>query len=92
MGQADTVREARGGEGRDWAGLYLLEDGDDRRLPLLQVVQHHEDVSVGRETASGRVPNVTALGGTEHSRVTAVLQHLRRAQKHGMKLQHHLLN
>lgn len=40
---------------------YLLQHGDDRRLPLLQEVQHHEDVGIRREASSGRVANVAAL-------------------------------
>lgn len=40
---------------------YLLQDGDDRRLPLLQEVQHHQDVGVRRQTSSGRVSDVAAL-------------------------------
>lgn len=42
-------------------GPHLLQDGDDGRLPLLQEVEHHQDVGIGRETSSGRVSDVAAL-------------------------------
>lgn len=50
----------RSGE-RGAVGPHLLQDGDDGRLPLLQEVEHHQDVGVGRETSSGRVSDVAAL-------------------------------
>lgn len=40
---------------------YLLQDGNDWRLPLLQEVEHHQNVSIRREASSGRIPNVAAL-------------------------------
>ena len=40
---------------------YLLQDRNDWRLPLLQEVENHQDVSIGREASSGRIPNVAAL-------------------------------
>lgn len=43
------------------SGNYLLQDRNDRWLPLLQKVKHHQDVSIRREAPSGSVTDVTAL-------------------------------
>lgn len=43
------------------SGKYLLQDRNDRWLPLLQKVKHHQDVSIRREAPSGSVTDVTAL-------------------------------
>lgn len=40
---------------------YLLKDGNDRRLPLLQEVKHHQDVGIGGQASSGSIADVAAL-------------------------------
>lgn len=47
---------------------YLLEHRDDRRVPLLQEVEHHECVGVRRQAAAGGVADVAHLAEGDEER------------------------
>jgi len=60
---ADTRKQKRKRKRkRKKSERYLLEDGNDGRLDLLQVVQHQQRVGVGGERAARGVADAAALG------------------------------
>jgi hypothetical protein len=66
--------------------VHLLENGDDGRVDLLQVEDHHEYVGVAGQTATARVPNIADLLAKGQPCLTVVVIGTKRKEKKSLLL------